>query len=180
MTQASVESLALKHFIQEFSSKLFSRHVKIIVKTDSSATKTMASRLGISRKSKHIQLRHLWIQDALRKSIISLEKVGTHHNPPDVLTKFVQAAVLGQHLPRLNLFKDSCLSQVNKYCSSVERLNAIKHFKEDQACWAPAVLSNHISKFAVNTKVSDCAKSDLYVPIRFISGLTRGSHSAFS
>ena len=42
MTQASVESLGLKHFIQEFDSKLFSRDVKIIVKTDSSAGKPMA------------------------------------------------------------------------------------------------------------------------------------------
>ena len=33
------------------------------------------------------------------KFVISLEKVGTHHNPWDGLTKFAQAAVLGQHLP---------------------------------------------------------------------------------
>ena len=112
MTQAAVESLAIKHFIKELKSAILSRDVKITLKTDSSAGKTMASRLGISRKSKHIELRHLWIQDVLSEGIMSLEKVGTHHNPSDVLTKFVQASVLGQHLPKLNLFKDHSLSLV--------------------------------------------------------------------
>ena len=86
------------------------------------AGKTMASRLGISRKSKHIELRPLWIQDGLSEGIMSLEKVGTHHNPSDVLTKFAQASALGQHLPKLNLFKDHSLSQVFKFCSSVEKV----------------------------------------------------------
>ena len=53
---------------------------------------------------------------------MSLENVGTHHNPLDVLTRFVQAAVLGQHLPKLNLVKDHSLSQVFKYCSGVEKV----------------------------------------------------------
>ena len=82
----------------------------------------MASRLGISRKSKHIELRLLWIQDVLSEGIMSFEKVGTHHNPSDVLTKFAQASVLGQHLPKLNLFKDHSLSQVFKYCSGAEKV----------------------------------------------------------
>ena len=92
----------------------------------------MASRLGTSRKSKHIELKHLWIQDVLSEGIISLEKVGTHHNPSDseLLTKFVQAAVLGQHLPKLNLFKDPALSQVFKYGFGVEKAKIVKSEKE--------------------------------------------------
>ena len=39
MTQAAVESLAIKHFIQEFKSATLSRDIKIIVRTDSSAGK---------------------------------------------------------------------------------------------------------------------------------------------
>ena len=50
MTQAAVESLAIKHFNKELNSAILARDVKIILKTDSSAGKTMASRLGISRK----------------------------------------------------------------------------------------------------------------------------------
>ena len=91
----------------------------------------MASRLGISRKSKQIELKHLWIQDVLSEGIISLEKVGTHHNPSDVLTKFVQAAVLGQHLPKLNLFKDPALSQAFKYGLGVEMVKTVKSKEKD-------------------------------------------------
>ena len=109
----------------------------------------MASRLGISRKPKHIELKHLWIQDILSEGVISLEKVGTHHNPTDVLTKFVQTAVLGQHLPKFNLFKDSSLSQVRKYCAGVEKIKAVRLLKED------------ISKFAVNNKFSAFQKDRL-------------------
>ena len=76
MTQAAVDSLAIKHFIKELKSAILSREVKITLKTDSSAGKTMASRLGISRKSKHIELRHLWIQDILSEGVMSLEKGG--------------------------------------------------------------------------------------------------------
>ena len=44
MSSATVESLAVKHFTQEFKSAILANDVKITVKTDSSAGKTMASR----------------------------------------------------------------------------------------------------------------------------------------
>ena len=105
MTQAAVESLAIKNFIQEFRSAILSSSVSIVIQTDSSAGKSMASRLGISRRSKHIELKYLWIQDEIKEGKLELKKVGTHFNPSDVLTKYVPASVVGQHLPRLNIFK---------------------------------------------------------------------------
>ena len=105
MTQASVESLAIKNFIQEFNSPILSSQISIVIQTDSSAGKSMASRLGISRRSKHIELKYLWIQDEIKEGKLELKKVGTHFNPSDILTKYVPASVLGQHLPRLNIFK---------------------------------------------------------------------------
>ena len=36
---------------------------------------------------------------------LELKKVGTHFNPSDVLTKYVPVSVLGQRLPRWNIFK---------------------------------------------------------------------------
>ena len=87
MTQASVESLAIKNFIQEFNSAILSPSVSIVIHTDSSAGKSMASRLGISRRSKHIELKYLWIQDEIKEGKLELKKVGTHFNPSDILTK---------------------------------------------------------------------------------------------
>ena len=95
----------------------------------------MASRLGISKRSKHIEFKHLWIQDILSEGVMSLEKVGTHHNPSGILTKFVQASVLGNHLPKLNLFKHPSLSQVFKV-SSIVRVHGLRSHRgshvEDQ------------------------------------------------
>ena len=78
MTQATIDSLAIKHFIKELKSEILSGEVKFTLKMDASAGKTMASRLGISKKSKNIELRRLWIQDILSEGAMSLEKVGTH------------------------------------------------------------------------------------------------------
>ena len=105
MCQAAVESLAIKNFMQEFNSAILSASVGIVIQTDSSAGKSMASRLGTSRHSKHIALKYLWIRDEVKEGKLELKKVGTHFNPSDVLTKYVPASVLGQHLPHLNIFK---------------------------------------------------------------------------
>ena len=47
----------------------------------------------------------MWIQDEVKEGKLELKKVGTHFNPSDILTKYVPASDLGQHLPRLNIFK---------------------------------------------------------------------------
>ena len=185
MTQAAVESFAIKRFIQKFKSVILSRDVKIIVKTYSPAGKTMASRLGISRKSNYIELKHLWIQDILSEGIIWLEKVGTHHNPPDVLTKFVQAAVLGQHLPKFNLSKDSSLLQAFKYCSGVEKIKTDSQSREMfRSMRTPQLMhtqfyQEYINKLAVNTAVS-VFRLDLSVRFRCFSGSSRVFHSEVS
>ena len=61
--------------------------------------------MGLSRRSKHIELKYLWVQDEVKEGKLELKKVGTHFNPSDVLSKYVPASVLGQHFPRLNIFK---------------------------------------------------------------------------
>ena len=73
MTQAAVESLAIKNFIQEFSSAILSTLVSIVIQTDSSAGRSMASRLGISRRSKPIELKYLWIQDEVKEGKLQQE-----------------------------------------------------------------------------------------------------------
>ena len=80
MTQAAVESLAIKNFIQEFSSAILSAEISIVIQTDSSAGKSMASRLGMSRRSKHVELKYLWIQDGQRRHI-GAQKGGSSFQP---------------------------------------------------------------------------------------------------
>ena len=105
MTQAVVESLAI--ILTSFKiSKVSIGKVSIGIQTDSSARNSMAPRLGISRRSKNIELKYLWTQDEVKEGKLELKKVGTHFTPSDALTKYVPtSSVLGQHLPHLNIFK---------------------------------------------------------------------------
>ena len=74
----------------------------------------MASRLGVSRRSKHIELKCLWIQEEVKEGKLQLKKVRTHFNPSDDLTKDVPASVLGRHHPHWNIFKVNSKRSVAK------------------------------------------------------------------
>ena len=63
----------------------------------------MASRFGTSRKTRHVQLRYLFIQDLVQEGVISLHKVQGTLNPADVATKWVTLETLVRHLGKLGL-----------------------------------------------------------------------------
>ena len=53
---------------------------------DSSAALSLVSRAGLGR-AKHIEMQHLWLQDAVRKGRLSAHKVPSDDNPADLMTK---------------------------------------------------------------------------------------------
>ena len=55
---------------------------------DSSAALSLLSRAGLGR-AKHIEMQHLWLQDAVRKRRIYTCKVASDDNPADLMTKTV-------------------------------------------------------------------------------------------
>eukprot|EP00971_Amphidinium_carterae_P127209 2520889-Amphidinium_carterae.1 len=57
----------------------------------------MVSKLGMSKKSKHIELRHLHLQGLVESGVITVHKIGTQNNPSDILTKFMPQSVLSKH-----------------------------------------------------------------------------------
>jgi hypothetical protein len=62
------------------------QEVKVEIHQDSTAAKGMASRLGVG-KVKHLDVGWLWIQEAVRKGDLVLEKICGKINPADMLTK---------------------------------------------------------------------------------------------
>ena len=87
------EGLHIANFIKEAITK-----VNIRIHTDSTSGKSIATRIGSSKKAKHIDLKHLFIQQLVQKGILSIHKISTHDNPADILTKYVPADVLNKHL----------------------------------------------------------------------------------
>ena len=64
--------------------------------TDSSATKSMASRSGIG-KIQHLCTKMLWIQDAVKAGKFKLIKINGTDNASDILTKPKSVGEMAEH-----------------------------------------------------------------------------------
>ena len=95
--QGTSEALFVKNLITE--AKL-AKSVNITVHTDPIAGKSMATRFGTSKKTKHVELRFLYVQELVAKGILRLRKIGIKVNCADVLTKYLSSA----HLRTLCVF----------------------------------------------------------------------------
>ena len=96
--QGTSETLFVKNLLME--AKLVKK-INITIHTDSTAGKSMATRFGASKKTKHVELRFLYMQDLVARGIIKLKKVGTKSNCTDPLTKNLSGDILNSHLVRL-------------------------------------------------------------------------------
>ena len=79
-------------------SKLFQK-TNLFVFTDSNVGKSIVSRFGASRKTKHVELRFLYVQELVASGMIRVRKVSGTLNPADILTKYVPKETLFRHLP---------------------------------------------------------------------------------
>ena len=79
------------------------KNVNIRIHTDSTAGKSMATRFGTSKKTKHVQLRFLFIQELVASGVVSIKKVAGTSNPSDVMTKYITKDVLQRHLMSLGI-----------------------------------------------------------------------------
>ena len=99
--QGTSEALFVKNLIIEAK---MAKSVNITVHTDSTAGKSMATRFGTSKKTKHVELRFLYVQELVAKGILKLKKIGTKDNCADVLTKYLSSELLLSHLKKLCVF----------------------------------------------------------------------------
>ena len=91
----ATEALHVKNFLQEATSNM---KITARIHTDSTSGKSIATCIGSSKKVKHIELKHLFIQQLVHKGTLSIHKVGTVDNLADILTKNVGADTLRRHL----------------------------------------------------------------------------------
>eukprot|EP00971_Amphidinium_carterae_P335159 6470847-Amphidinium_carterae.5 len=103
MGQATIEAQHIKQVIEEMATPSISSHVTLSFNTDSSAGKAVASRLGLNKKTKDVQLRYLYMQDIVQRGEMTINKIPTTDNPADVLTKHLPSTTITSHLERLHL-----------------------------------------------------------------------------
>ena len=94
------ECLFVKSLLIEMN---ITSRVNIRVFTDSSAGKSMSTRFGASKKTRHVELRFLFMQELVQQGILQVKKVAGTSNPADVLTKYVSREVLQRHLGTLGV-----------------------------------------------------------------------------
>ena len=91
-------------FIRNFIKEAFQHNkLNIRIHTDSSAGKSMASRQGVSKKAKRIELKFMFIQNLVQAGIITIHKIPGKDNPADILTKYITQEVLRWLLPNTGI-----------------------------------------------------------------------------
>ena len=103
MGMAIQDALHLQSLLQELKLTQLAKPFELTVYIDSSSGKALASKLGLTRKSKHVQLRFLFMQDLVANGQLKLSRVPSERNPADVLTKYLQASTLHKLLPKLGV-----------------------------------------------------------------------------
>ena len=78
IVDGSARGIFAKHMYEEMV-----RNINIDVETDSTAAIGVCSRTGVG-KTRHIQVRCLWIQDAIRDKVVRLRKVSGTENVADM------------------------------------------------------------------------------------------------
>ena len=94
------EALRIRNFLME---TILTSKLQIRIHTDSTSGKSIATRIGSSKKAKHIDLKYLFIQQLVHNGILAVHKIGTLDNIADIFTKYVTAEVLNKHLYNVGL-----------------------------------------------------------------------------
>ena len=81
MVWAAAEGLGMRAIMGEMGWE-----AEVRVWADSSAAKSIASRIGLG-KVRHMEVKFLWLQEAVKARKVEVRKVAGSANPADVLTK---------------------------------------------------------------------------------------------
>ena len=63
----------------------------------------MATRYGLGKKTKHIELRYLYMQELVNSGALRISKIGTHANQSDLLTKYLSGDTTALHTATLGI-----------------------------------------------------------------------------
>ena len=71
--------------------------------TDSSAAKGIANRIGLSKRTRHIAVHYLWLQERVEAGELVVNKIAGEKNPADIGTKHVTKDVMEKHLAKIQV-----------------------------------------------------------------------------
>ena len=115
IVDGSAREISTKHMYEEMG-----RTINIDVDTDSTAAIGMCSRTGVG-KTRHIQVRWLWIQDAIRDKVVRMRKVRGTDNEADMGTKDLDGPTHQRLLQKLPLKPTQCRRLLGLFDDSKRR-----------------------------------------------------------
>ena len=98
VNRAATESMGVQAFAKDLG-----RVVTIRLHIDSSAALSFISRTGFG-KAQHIEIQHLWLQEAVRSGKLTVEKIPTETNSSDLGTKHLTSERSEMLLRLVNCF----------------------------------------------------------------------------
>ena len=140
MGMAVQDSLYLKSLLQEMQLSQLARPFKLTVYTDSCSSKALALKLGLTRKSKRVQLGYTFTQDLLANGQLNLSKIPAGKNHAAVLTKHLAASMLHKLLPKLGVRTRAADS---KDLLSVVNLEMLASPREEQSSFFIGMMAQH-------------------------------------
>eukprot|EP00971_Amphidinium_carterae_P283558 5628983-Amphidinium_carterae.1 len=129
--------------------KMDLKNVTMIINFDGSSGNAVASILELNKKTKHVQLRFLYIQDAIQPGELTLKKIPTTRNPADVRAKHLPAATIQSHFDQLCLQTTQSDATVNHWNDHNSQCRAVRsrHCQAGRqgrlAIWRPTGLGQY-------------------------------------
>ena len=97
IVKGAAEGIGMKNIAKDLSI-----YYDIHLYTDSSAAMGMVARKGMG-KVRHVEVSELWIQDAVRNNVLTVNKVKGEDNPADMLTNYFEQGKIHQHCHGMRL-----------------------------------------------------------------------------
>ena len=88
-----METIPLGNFIQEVN---LAPKVTITINTDSIAGKSMATRHGASRRTRHLELRYFFMQSLVASGLLRINRISGSGNAADLGTKYLDRVTLSR------------------------------------------------------------------------------------
>ena len=103
MGMATCGALHLQSFLQEMNLSQLTKPFELTVSTDSSSGKALPSQLGLTKRSKHVQLGLAFKHPLMTTGQLDLRRVAPGKNPATMLAKHLSASTLRKLLPKLGV-----------------------------------------------------------------------------
>ena len=109
-------------------------HLVITLHTDSTLASSLASNLAVNKRSRHISLKYLWLQDEDKRVLVNISCLPTSDNPADLFTRLLPTLTIHRHLGPCGLHRlptgegdeQQAAQDINILLDSVVKLH-IKH-----------------------------------------------------